>query len=161
MTKHQVYIGLGSNLDRPVNQIREAIIKLKSVEGTTDFKCSDFYKSKPLAEMKQPDYCNAVVSFKTPMDALILLDRLQAIENEQGRIRKKRWQARTLDLDLLLFDNDIIEHPRLIVPHYGLKERNFVIYPLHDINPELILPDGTTLKELYNNCSPNGIIKIE
>ncbi|MCP4412355.1 MAG: 2-amino-4-hydroxy-6-hydroxymethyldihydropteridine diphosphokinase [Gammaproteobacteria bacterium] len=170
---HLAYIGIGSNLDNPRKQIKKAIIALKqlSQDGTID--CSAIYQSSPMTKIpdcktdtcnnnQQPDYLNAVVCINTSLEPLVLLDTLQQIENQQGRIRnEERWIARTLDLDLLLFDNQIINHPRLTIPHYGLKQRHFVIYPLADLDASLVLPDGTTIKELLETCSSEGIRKID
>jgi len=120
------------------------------------------YQSTPMAEMQQPDYLNAAVSIKTKLTAFELLDELQQIEQSQGRDQNaQRWGARTIDLDLLLYDDEIIEHPRLTVPHYGLQQRNFVIYPLMDIAADLVLPNGNSIIDLYQTCSTNGIRKID
>ncbi len=111
---------------------------------------------------QQPDYLNAVVRIKTSLEPLALLDKLQQIENTQGRIRnEERWTARTIDLDLLLFNHQTMNHPRLTIPHYGIKQRHFVIYPLADLDASLVLPDGTTIKELLETCSSEGIRKID
>ncbi len=170
---HLAYIGIGSNLENPRKQILKAKTALKrlSQEGTID--CSAIYQSSPMTakpdtqtesynKNQQPDYINAVVRINTSLEPLALLDALQQIENSQGRIRdEERWIARTLDLDLLLFDHQTINHPRLTVPHYGLKQRHFVIYPLADLDASLVLPDGTTIKELLETCSSEGIRKID
>jgi len=170
---HLAYIGIGSNLDNPGKQIKKAISALRhlSQDGTID--CSAIYQSVPMTKNsdnktdtynnnQQPDYLNAVVRIKTSLESLTLLDALQQIEKAQGRIRtEERWIARTLDLDLLLFDHQTINHPRLTVPHYGLKQRPFVIYPLADLDANLVLPDGTTIIELLETCSSEGIRKID
>jgi len=165
---HKAYIGIGSNLDNPHQQIEKAIESLQLLSDDGEISCSSLYHSTPLStgesttDEPQADYVNAAVSIRTKKLPLELLDALQKIEHEQGRKRSSnRWAARTLDLDILLFDDDIIIHPRLTVPHYDLKQRNFVIYPLSDLDVNLILPDGTTIKELYQSCSSTGINKIE
>ena len=105
---------------------------------------------------------NAVICINVDDPPLDLLDGLQNIETAQGRERiGDRWSARTIDLDLLLYGDKIINHHRLTVPHYGLQQRNFVIYPLADLDANLMLPDGTTIKALYQACSTTGIRKIE
>jgi 2-amino-4-hydroxy-6-hydroxymethyldihydropteridine diphosphokinase len=102
---------------------------------------------------------NAVAALETTLEPETLLDALQHIEQREGRERKaERWGPRTLDLDLLLFGTDIIDTPRLMVPHYGLKVREFVVLPLYEIAPELILPCQTPLKQLADNIDPNGLI---
>ncbi len=140
------YIGLGSNLDSPINQIQQAIYTLSNSTQIKLFKKSSLYKSPPMGSQDQNDYINAVVAIKTCLSPIVLLDKLQSIELTQGRIRKEeRWSARTLDLDLLLYGNQIIESDRLTVPHYGLTERVFVLYPLSEIAPHLTLPKGANL----------------
>lgn len=142
-----VYIALGSNLDNPLEQLKQAVESLKTF--AIDFEVSPFYGSKPLGPQDQPDYVNAVAKFKTDLAALDLLDRLQQIENQQGRVRLRRWGERTLDLDLLLYGNEQIQNERLTVPHIEMKNREFVIVPLYDLSPELILPQGEKLEDLY------------
>ncbi len=158
----KAYIALGSNLNHPMKQIQAAFNALEEIAADNKIDHSPIYQSTAMGDSPQPDYLNAVASLNTNKEPLQLLDSLQAIENKQGRVRgAERWQSRSLDLDLLLFDNEIIDHPRLTVPHYGLGQRNFVIYPLADIAPDLILPDGTHIKELYKAASKTGIQQIE
>lgn len=147
MTLKTVYVALGSNLDNPLEQLKQAVESLKTF--AIDFEISPFYGSKPLGPQDQPDYVNAVAKFKTDLAALDLLDRLQQIENQQGRVRLRRWGERTLDLDLLLYGNEQIQNERLTVPHIEMENREFVIVPLYDLSPELILPQGEKLEDLY------------
>lgn len=147
MTLKTVYVALGSNLDNPLEQLKQAVESLKTF--AIDFEISPFYGSKPLGPQDQPDYVNAVAKFKTDLAALDLLDRLQQIEHQQGRVRLRRWGERTLDLDLLLYGNEQIQNERLTVPHIEMKNREFVIVPLYDLSPELILPQGEKLEDLY------------
>jgi len=135
------YIGLGSNLDSPIEQINRAISTLANTAQIKLIKSSSLYKSPPMGPQDQNDYINAVVEIETLLAPLSLLDRLQTIELSQGRVRKnERWSARTLDLDLLLYGNQIIDNDRLTVPHYGISERAFVLYPLSEISPNLEFP---------------------
>ena len=109
----------------------------------------------------QPDYVNAVAKLKTSLSAIELLDALQAIEQAQGRVRKEnRWGPRTLDLDIILYSDHRIDNDRLTIPHYGMKEREFVLYPLHEISPQLQLPDGTLLIEILKDCDKKGLTVI-
>ncbi len=111
-----------------------------------------------MGPQNQPDYINAVVAIKTNLTPLELLDCTQAIEQEQGRVRKdERWGPRTLDLDIVLYGNEVINSERLIVPHYGMREREFVLYPLAEIAPSLQLPDGTEVSELLEQVDRNGL----
>jgi 2-amino-4-hydroxy-6-hydroxymethyldihydropteridine diphosphokinase len=152
------YIGLGSNLENPELQIRNAVQAIKTIERTVMSNISALYYSRPMGPQDQPDYMNAVIQLETSLTAITLLDELQRIENVTGRVRKEdRWGPRILDLDILLYDNEVINSERLIVPHYGLKEREFVLIPLHEIAPHLCLPDGDTIESLRNNIPSNGL----
>ena len=109
----------------------------------------------------QADYVNAVLCLHSTLPALQLLSLLQEVEQQHGRERKKnRWGPRTLDLDILLYGEDIIDLPNLVVPHYGMKLREFVLYPLHEISPNLRLPCGLQLEELLNGFDMNGLKKL-
>lgn len=142
-----VHVGLGSNLNDPAAQITTAIHAIKALPRCYDFKCSSLYQSKAHGP-EQPDYINACASFTTALAPLELLDALQAIENAQGRTRTIHWGPRTLDLDLLLYDSLKLDTQRLTLPHPFLTERNFVVFPLFDLNPDLILPCSTKIIDL-------------
>lgn len=142
-----VYIALGSNLDKPLEQLKQAVESLKIF--AINFEISPFYTSKPVGPQDQPDYINAVAKFDTDLSALALLDKLQSIENAQGRVRGRRWGARTLDLDILLYGEEQIQNDRLTVPHIEMKNRAFVIVPMYDLCPDLVLPSGEKLVEIY------------
>lgn len=158
----RVYIGIGSNLDTPLQHVQNAIKELTHLALDNNLQASSIYQSKPLAGMKQPDYFNAVATFRTNLQAHDLLDKLQAIEQQHGRIRTgEHWGPRTLDLDLILFGNEQINDDRLTVPHAGMLERNFVLIPLSELDPELRLPDNSALKYWLEQSSSEGIIKIE
>ena len=152
------YIAVGSNLADPVSQANLAIEMLKSLPRSTFIATSQLYSSTPMGPQNQPDYINAVVAIKTELTPIELLDCTQKIELEQGRVRKdERWGPRTLDLDIILYGNEVIDSKRLTVPHYGMKEREFVLYPLAEIAPSLQLPDGTELTELLKIVDKNGL----
>ncbi len=158
----RAYIGLGSNLADPLAQLAKAVKALQTLPASRLTALSRFYCSSPMGPADQPDYLNAVAMLDTRLNALELLDALQAIENEQGRVRgSQRWGPRTLDLDLLLYGTEVIDTDRLKVPHPGLSERNFVLFPLADIAPELVLPDGRRLQDLLAGCSRDGLVTIE
>ncbi|MFT5234859.1 MAG: 2-amino-4-hydroxy-6-hydroxymethyldihydropteridine diphosphokinase [Shewanella sp.] len=150
----KVFVALGANLTDPVTQLDNACLALvelaevNPVNGLTSLKISPYYRSTPMGEVEQPDYVNAVASFDTVLSPIALLDALQKIENEQGRVRLERWGPRTLDLDILLYGKQIIDSSRLIIPHYGMKQRSFVLIPLADIAPRITLPCGTSLSRL-------------
>ncbi|EHY9859202.1 2-amino-4-hydroxy-6-hydroxymethyldihydropteridine diphosphokinase [Vibrio parahaemolyticus] len=150
------YIAVGSNLADPVSQAQQAIEALKTLPNSEFVQASSLYSSTPMGPQNQPDYINAVVAIKTNLTPLELLDCTQAIEQEQGRVRKdERWGPRTLDLDIVLYGNEVINSERLIVPHYGMREREFVLYPLAEIAPSLQLPDGTEVSELLEQVDRN------
>lgn len=156
----RAWLALGSNLDDPPAQLQRAVDALRRLPGTRVIACSPVYRNPALqlpGQSPQPDYCNAVVAVDTDLAPLPLLDALQAIETAQGRVRGQRWGARTLDLDLLLYGNEVIDHPRLQVPHPAMRERRFVLQPLVDIEPELRLPDGSTAGEWLARCPPSPL----
>jgi 2-amino-4-hydroxy-6-hydroxymethyldihydropteridine diphosphokinase len=156
-----VYIGLGANLDNPKEQLERAFEALSELTDCQLEQTSSFYQSIPMGPQDQDDYINAVAKLTTSLSSHALLDCSQRIELEQGRVRKsERWGPRTLDLDLLLYNNDMINTDRLVVPHYGMKQRNFVLFPLYEISPRLILPDGTELSELIKITDKQGIQKL-
>ncbi|EKO3659027.1 2-amino-4-hydroxy-6-hydroxymethyldihydropteridine diphosphokinase [Vibrio metschnikovii] len=152
------YIAVGSNLAKPILQAKQAIEALKQLPQSQFIAASSLYSSTPMGPQDQPEYINVVVVIDTQLSPLALLDCTQAIEQEQGRERKaERWGPRTLDLDILLYGDEIIDSPRLTVPHYGMKVREFVLYPLDEIAPDLSLPDGTKLSDLLSEVDRNGL----
>lgn len=153
------YIALGSNLHTPLEQLKRALNALAQLPQTQLMAVSSFYRSKPLGPQDQPDYLNAAVEISTALSPLALLDELQRIENEQGRIRLRRWGERTLDLDILLYGDEIIQTERLTVPHYDMHNREFVIVPLAEIAPNLILPNGQKLAELADRFTVHQMEK--
>lgn len=159
----RVYIGLGSNLAEPRQQLRGAIAALATIQNSVLKAVSSLYLSDPLGPSDQPRYNNAVAALDTSLPPLKLLDALQAIEQAHGRERKaERWGPRTLDLDILLFGDRLIDEPRLTVPHYHLHARAFVLYPLAELAPgNLRLADGRTLSELLAACPFAGIERLD
>lgn len=164
-----IYVGIGSNLDDPLTHVREAIRELGLLNDCRFLSASSLYKSRPLIDPQlsperqeeQPDYINAVAAIETDRDILDLLDDLQEMENRHGRVRRgKRWGPRTLDLDVLLAGDKIINHTRLIIPHPGLHERSFVLYPLQEIAPDLNIPGLGSLKELIALCDDEGLERL-
>ena len=142
------YVALGSNLEQPQLRLQQAVAAIEDIKNTSIVACSRLYRSAPIGPPGQPDYCNAVVAIDTSLEPLALLDALQAIENAHGRTRTLRWGPRTLDLDILLFGNRRIRSPRLTIPHWQMQIRNFVLCPLLDVAPELVLPGGLPLSAL-------------
>ncbi|WP_432454579.1 MULTISPECIES: 2-amino-4-hydroxy-6-hydroxymethyldihydropteridine diphosphokinase [unclassified Agarivorans] len=152
------YLALGSNLVDPLHQAIAARRALAAHPQLKLVASSSLYRSRPMGPQDQPDYLNAVFSLDTSLQPLQLLDLTQSIEQQQGRVRKnQRWGPRTLDLDLLLYANQIIDSPRLTVPHYGMKQREFVLLPLAEIAVDLCLPDGSQLLKLAESIDTNGL----
>ncbi|HIO92187.1 MAG TPA: 2-amino-4-hydroxy-6-hydroxymethyldihydropteridine diphosphokinase [Leucothrix mucor] len=142
------YVGLGSNLGDSVAYLDSAIESLQAHQNIKNITVSRFYCSKPHGPQNQPDYINAVAQFETIIEPHALLVTLQKIENNNNRQRDgERWGARTLDIDLLLYGNIIIDTETLTVPHPWMRERSFVLYPLQELTPNLIFPDGVALDE--------------
>jgi 2-amino-4-hydroxy-6-hydroxymethyldihydropteridine diphosphokinase len=158
--KIEAFVGVGSNLNQPVQQVLNAKQLLQQLPETDLIKFSTLYVSSPMGPQDQPDYVNAVAMLKTTLSAHQLLEHLQAIETQQGRVRKQHWGARTLDLDILLYGDQQINTADLVIPHAGITQRAFVLYPLQEIASELGIPGHGKLSELFNACPANGIQKL-
>lgn len=154
----RAYVGLGSNLENPLQQVTDALRELQAIPNSQLLEHSKLYRSDPVGPPGQPDYINAVACLETSLEPEQLLDQLQAIEQAHDRVRIQHWGPRTLDLDLLLFGDQIINTERLIVPHAFMCERSFVLYPLAEIAPDLHLPNGVDLQQLLNQC-PMGTLE--
>lgn len=160
MTATDAFIGLGSNQADPSAQLAGAVARLAALPKTELVAQSPFYCSKPVGPQDQPDFVNGAAWLRTELSALELLDQLQAIEQAHGRKRIQHWGPRTLDLDLLLYGNDVIASERLTVPHAELTNRDFVLQPLLDLEPGLALPDGRTIAQLRQQCPDNHLEKL-
>jgi 2-amino-4-hydroxy-6-hydroxymethyldihydropteridine diphosphokinase len=156
-----VYIGLGSNLGgdlaSPKQNIASAIDTLGEIQATRVISASSFYESKPVGPQDQGDYINAVVKLETDLDATGLLDSLQAIENDHGRERRQHWGPRTLDLDILLFGDQIIHNERLTVPHSEICNRPFVLVPLAEIEPDCVIPEKGLVADMVSKVDKAGL----
>ncbi len=138
--RRQAFVGIGSNLANPADQVARAVAALQELPYTDLVARSALYESAPFGPVKQPDFVNAVVQLETELDAAELLRRLQDIEQKHGRRRGERWGPRVIDLDLLVYADEVIDDDALTVPHPGIAERNFVLLPLQEIAPDLIIP---------------------
>lgn len=155
------YIGIGSNLEDPVSQVSLAIEELRVLRDSSLISCSSLYRSPPMGPADQPDYINAVVWLQTRLAPSTLLEALWDIERRHDRVRGgQRWGPRTLDLDILLYGVQKIVESRLTIPHPGLSERAFVLYPLQEINPDLHIPEHGTIDALINACPPGGLTRL-
>lgn len=131
------YLSLGSNQNVPERQLRKAIISIKGLSYTVVTRVSSFYRTKAWGLHNQQDFCNAVIEIITRLSPLQLLYSCQKIEINQGRIRKKRWGPRIIDIDILYYGNHVIHSKNLVVPHPRIHLRDFVLIPLKEINPYL------------------------
>ncbi len=138
---YPAYVSLGSNLQNPARQIEAALGSVTEIPNTRLVSTSSLYRSAPFGDVKQPDFLNAVVSVLTGLGPQELLSELQEIENRLGRERDgTRWGPRVIDLDLLVYSNQKLDEPELTIPHVGIGERNFVLLPLGEIAPDLVIP---------------------
>ena len=154
----RVFVALGSNLNDPVQQILSALDALKRIPATRVLTSSSLYRSRPMGGIDQPDFVNAVAELATRLPALNLLEQLQRIERDHGRVRDApRRGPRTLDLDLLLYGDETIRTPQLEVPHPGIAERDFVLYPLCEIAPHLEIIGHGAVTALLAHCRRHGL----
>ncbi|PWV73033.1 2-amino-4-hydroxy-6-hydroxymethyldihydropteridine diphosphokinase [Halomonas sp. A11-A] len=160
MSPHRAWIGLGSNLDDPHRHVAQALAELDRLPLTRRLAASRLYASRPLGPQDQPDFINAVALLETRLSPLALLDQLQALEQRHRRVRTRRWGPRTLDLDLLLFDDSVLALPRLVVPHPELRQRAFVVMPLLELAPQLVLPNGERLAAAADALTAEGLAPL-
>lgn len=156
----KAWVGLGSNLKDPLAQLALAITGLASLPRTSLLAQSSFYRSSPMGPQDQPDFVNGVVLLATELPAEALLDELQTLEENHGRERIVHWGPRTLDLDLLLYGDQKISSERLTVPHPGVAVRDFVLRPLLELDPELVLPNGLSASSLLATCTDNNLKRL-
>lgn len=157
----RAYIGIGSNLDDPVAQVKEAFEELEMLPDTVLEAKSSLYGSRPMGPQDQPDYVNAVASLDTLLSVKELHAGLKKIEDMLGRDRSAdKWGPRVIDLDLLMYGKDEIDTPDLVVPHPGMHERDFVIIPLAEIAGNLNVPGHGQLFKLINHCENHSVKKL-
>ncbi len=156
------YVGLGANLGQPVEQLRKAVGLLGAIPDIRMVVVSPAYSSRPMGPQDQPDYCNAVVGLLTTVEPLVLLDTLQGIENQMGRVRDgERWGPRAIDMDLLVFSGVVMSSEKLVLPHPGISERSFVLYPLADIAPALKVPGLASVESLRAALPGDDLQRLE
>jgi len=164
----EAFIGLGSNLSGesqgthrdPKQQIHYAVKKISQHPEITILGISSLYQTTAIGPGNQPDYINAAAMIETSLEPNVLLDFMQLIEHQQGRVREQRWGARTLDLDLLIYDQLMKSSTRLTLPHPRAYERAFVLAPLADLDADLIIPNYGKVTDLLANCSMQGIVRL-
>ena len=142
------FLGLGSNLGDRLTNLQGAVDLLQGEPGLQVTASSRVWETVPVGGPPQPDYLNAVIRVETDLSARDLLDAAHRVEARLGRVRKERWGARSIDVDLLLFDEESIDEDDLVVPHPRMHQRAFVLLPLLELASDPILPDGTRLKDL-------------
>lgn len=147
-----VYIGLGSNLGRGPARLRNAIVAIDRLPRTHAGRRSSWYRSLPMGNVSQPLFTNAVLEVRTRLSPRALLTELQKIERRGGRVRTLRWGPRTLDLDILVYADIILNQRHLTIPHPGIPARAFVLYPLREIAPRLEVPGMGTPASLIKDC---------
>ncbi|MGD9254488.1 MAG: 2-amino-4-hydroxy-6-hydroxymethyldihydropteridine diphosphokinase [Chromatiales bacterium] len=155
----RAYIGLGSNLDNPRDQVLDALRELALEEGIQLLAQSSLFLSEPMGPQDQPEFINAVAVIETTLEPLVLLEVLQAIEKKHARKRERHWGPRTLDLDLLLYGEERISHPDLTVPHPGIPERSFVLLPLREVAPGLAIEGLGNVDELLQKLG-NPVLEV-
>ena len=156
------FIGVGSNLDDPVAQIQTALGALAKLPASRVQLSSGLYRNPPMGPADQPDFVNAVVAILTRLSPHELLRNLQAIESRQGRDRgaQIRWGPRRIDLDVLTYGSRIIDEENLSIPHSGISDRNFVLLPMLEIAPELVVPGHGTVRSLSANLDNSKLVRI-
>lgn len=148
-----IYIGTGSNLNNPQQQIERAYGYLVGDNRIDITGKSSFYRTPPLGPQDQPDYINSVVAITTDYSPLELLRFLQGVEQQMGRVKTGRWRERVIDLDILVYKNRVIKESQLTIPHQGIPERAFVLYPLAEVAPELEIPEFGKVADLKAKCT--------
>ncbi len=155
------YVALGSNLAMPVEQVTRAYELLSLLPDTRLVRRSHLYATAPMGPQDQPPFVNAVAGLITQLRARALLEHLLRTERDMGRVRENRWGPRSIDLDLIWMSGESIDEPGLTVPHPGVSTRNFVLYPLADIAPDLEIPGHGIVRELKSRVDPSGIALLE
>ena len=155
-----VFVGLGSNLEGPLEQVERAITELAELPQTELLGVSPWYQSTAVGPGGQDDYINGVAQLHTRLTPLELLDQLQGIEAAHQRVRRIHWGPRTLDLDILLYDGLTLAQERLTLPHPFMMQRNFVLVPLSDLAPDWVLPSGKTVRELCDAIGRDGLAPL-
>lgn len=155
------YVALGSNLHNPSAQLALAVSLIQAIPGVAVIKTSSVYITAPVGVVDQPDFHNQVISVETGLSPQALLNALLAIEDKMGRVRERHWGERIIDCDLLLYGNLFLESDSLVLPHPRMTTRAFVLYPLAEISPDLVLPTGQHVLALCQTVADQVIEKCE
>ena len=155
------YIGLGSNMNSPIKQIKSAIKSIEEIASTEITDVSSLYKSKPVGPQNQDDYINAVVKIETELMPYQLLECVQEIEKQHGRIRGERWGPRVIDLDILMYGNEIMIDQKLTIPHPEIHNRSFVLVPLAEIDSDCEIPGKGSVSDLLATIDKSNIVQLQ
>jgi 2-amino-4-hydroxy-6-hydroxymethyldihydropteridine diphosphokinase len=155
-----VHVALGGNLDDPARHVAEALDALARLPRTRLAESSSLYRTAPVGKLDQPDFVNAVARLETELSADALLQHLFALEARHGRVRGEPNAARTLDLDLLLYGEQVIDTPTLKVPHPRMHERAFVLLPLSEISPAAIIPGRGKVSDLLAGVADQDVSRL-
>lgn len=158
--QHIAYIALGSNLQEPIQQIHKAFASLATLPETRVLAKSSLYRTLPVGYDSQPDFINAVAKIETGLEAHALLSALLALETSYGRERSFPNAPRVIDLDILMVDDMVLHDADLTLPHPRMHERGFVLFPLAEIAPEIIIPDKGSIQNFLEQCQDQGVEKI-
>ncbi|MDA9210823.1 2-amino-4-hydroxy-6-hydroxymethyldihydropteridine diphosphokinase [Methylophilaceae bacterium] len=158
---NNIYIALGSNLKNPKKQIKDGIQSIKKIDGVQILSKSKLYETPPVGILDQPNFVNAVIKIDSDLSPNKLLEELLNIENNAARVRIDKNGPRTLDLDILLFNDLILDKKNLIIPHPRMHERLFVLIPLKDIDETIVIPNHGAIIDIINRLTPEKIIRIE
>ncbi len=162
MSNIEVFIGLGSNLDEPITQLSKAISALSHIKEAELTNVSGFYKNPPLGNPSQPSFVNAVARLETRLGAEELFSAMVEIESALGRpIERQKWSARIIDLDLLIYGKAIINSEVLTVPHPQIENRSFVLYPLFEIAPKMVVPGLGTVEKLLSGKDVSSLVNTK
>lgn len=156
----RAFVALGSNLNDPASQVRSGAQALARLPDTQLLRCSSLYRTAPVGLTEQPEFINAVCALDTALHPRSLMQALLEIERAHGRTRDRPGGPRTLDLDLLLYGDETFQEPGLTVPHPRLHERAFVLYPLQEIAPALVIPGRGRIEDLLPACAGQGIERL-
>jgi 2-amino-4-hydroxy-6-hydroxymethyldihydropteridine diphosphokinase len=154
---HRAFVGLGSNLDDPVQQVETAIAELDALSSSRVVRRSRLYRTRPVGCADQPDFVNAVAELETRLQPRVLLRELLALERRHRRVRGPRNGPRTLDLDLLLYDGQELAEPELTLPHPRMHERAFVLMPLFEIAPQADIPGHGRVSAMLAGIDTSGV----
>jgi 2-amino-4-hydroxy-6-hydroxymethyldihydropteridine diphosphokinase len=155
--RRPAYVAIGSNLNDPQARVLEAFERLAALRGAQSLLRSRLYQTRPMGPQDQPNFVNAAAGLLTQVGPRELLDDLLGIEQAMGRNRQERWGPRVIDLDLVWMHGETIDEPGLTLPHPGVSMRNFVLYPLADIAPTLVIPGHGKVLELLRIVGGDGI----